>query len=414
MQRLSEFIAEHIDDNPVRLALKRDSYPEIDMNAVLETLLSRDKIRKKLPHWYAEPRLILPFSLSAEQCSSWEMAEYKAKLIKRLRSEICTTAAESFADCSRDGDFRIADLTGGLGVDCSAFASVSTEVLYNEMSTKLCDCVRYNFKTLGVDNCIYSNKEVRSGNVSAILNGFKASLIYLDPARRSSSGNKVFLIEDCSPDVAAMKEELLENAPLLLIKLSPMADISMVISRMGKGCKELHICGTARECKEVLLLIDRDYDGECRIVVDSLSFTLSEQRSSVPVLAQRMPGVGDYLFEPSKVLMKAAPFNLISSDYALEKIGRFTHVYMRDNALVSISPSLLRCFEVLEAEPLTSGYIKSVGKRYPKAEVVSHNTPLSSEALCKKLSCRPGEEYRIFALHHDFLSCNILVVTRKK
>lgn len=448
MQTLSDFIEAHIGDDPVKLALNRAKYPGVDIKTAVETLLSREKLKNKLPGWYAQPRLILPYSLSAEQCSGEEMASYKAELAGSL-IRMCSS------------EIRIADLTGGLGSDCAAFSKVADEVLYNEMSPLLCQSVEHNFAVLGIDNCLFSNAEVKPGAVKEILGNFNPSLIYLDPARRSDKGGKVYHIEDCSPDVSMLKDELLEAAPLVMIKLSPMADISLVLQKMGDGCREVHIAGTAKECKELLLVIQRGYRGDCRIIVDGLSFTLKEERSAVPVFAAGAPVVGDIILEPVKKVMKAAPFNLLSARFGLEKFDRSTHIYIdRKNAHHFIAPmtshqindleqngidscgsacdkspkstyceatdgnvasgdapecakGLFRCYEVVECVELNGRNIKDVGRRYPKADVVSHNTPVSSDELAKRLKCSSGNEYRIMALHLGSSQSNLLVVTEQ-
>lgn len=448
MQTLSDFIEEHIGDDPVKLALNRAKYPGIDIKMVVETLKSRAKLKNKLPEWYAQPRLILPYSLSAEQCSSEEMASYKAELAQRLLSP-------------SGREIRIADLTGGLGSDCAAFSKVAGKVFYNEMSPLLCRCVDHNFAILGIDNCLFSNAEVKQGAVKEILGNFNPSLIYLDPARRSEKGGKVYHIEDCSPDVSLLKDELLDAAPLVMIKLSPMADISLVLRKMGTGCSEVHIVGTEKECKELLLVIQRGYNGDCRIVVDGFSFTFNEERSAVPVFAADAPDVGDIVLEPVKKVMKAAPFNLLSARFGLEKFDRSTHIYIErkgahhfiarknlypinsseqyggipydssrirtlksenydtigDSVAVGDNPvcgrGLFRRYEVIECVELNGRNIKDVGRRYPKADVVSHNTPVSSDELAKRMKCSSGNEYRIMALHLGSTSSNLLTVTKQ-
>ena len=121
---------------------------------------------------------------------------------------------------------RIADLTGGMGVDSWAFAKAGAEVLYNEADGKLAEAARHNFKELGISNISVSNRKVEQGNVADILDGFSPDMIYLDPARRGDGGKRVFALEDCSPDLVAMKEELLGNARFVMAKISPMADIA--------------------------------------------------------------------------------------------------------------------------------------------------------------------------------------------
>ena len=83
----ADFILQHEGDDPVRLLLARDKYPDVDIDLAVTTLEVRRKLRTKVPEWYAVPSLVYPFRLSGEQCSSSETARYKASLILGLRLE---------------------------------------------------------------------------------------------------------------------------------------------------------------------------------------------------------------------------------------------------------------------------------------------------------------------------------------
>ena len=207
----AEFILAHEADDLARLALSRDRYAaEVeDFDLALTTLEVRRKLRLKVPEWYAVPSLRYPFRLSGEQCSSAETASYKAA--------VASVAGR-----------RIADLTGGLGVDSWAFSKVAAAVLYNEMKPELAAAAEHNFRELGVENVTVRNCRLEPGNVGEVLDGFEPDIIFLDPARRSEDGRKVFRLEDCQPDVLKLLPELFSAAPLVLLKLSPMADITLV------------------------------------------------------------------------------------------------------------------------------------------------------------------------------------------
>ena len=83
----TDFILQHAQDDPVRLLLSRDKYPDIDLDLAVTTLEVRKKLRTKVPEWYAVPSLVYPFRLSGEQCSSTETSRYKAILAMRLPRE---------------------------------------------------------------------------------------------------------------------------------------------------------------------------------------------------------------------------------------------------------------------------------------------------------------------------------------
>ena len=198
--------------------------------------------------WFAEPSLVYPKPLAGEQCSSSATAFYKASLLQ----DIAPSAAK--------GCLRVADLTGGLGVDAWAFSQEAAEVLYNEMDADLADAARHNFAALGRFNIRVSCAEITADSLSAVLGNFAPDVIFLDPARRSASGQKVFRLADCSPDLIALKDSLLQVCPTVLVKVSPMADIAQLGRELGDWLQAVHVVAVGDECKELLLLLQRPGD----------------------------------------------------------------------------------------------------------------------------------------------------------
>ncbi|MBO5709059.1 MAG: SAM-dependent methyltransferase [Bacteroidales bacterium] len=324
MNKLTSFVSQHMSDDTTRLILDRNKWPDIDVDMAVNCIESRRKLRGKVQEWYDEPELIFPLKLSAEQCSSSGTARYKARLAQRIADEGLQVAGEGM---------KIADLTGGFGVDSWFFSKIADKVLYNEMQTVLADAARHNFSVLEADNIIISNKMVskdEGSTVAEVLGEFAPDIVYMDPARRGEGGRKVFLIEDCQPDVLGLKEDIFKVSPHFLIKLSPMADITMAAERLGRQCREIHIVAAGGECKELLVWMDRDWDGDytvitCEIGNDSteyqgLTFKSSEERESTAHPAEKpLEAAGKWLFEPGKALMKAGAFNLISARFGIGK-----------------------------------------------------------------------------------------------
>ena len=259
-----EFILLHDGDDIASLALQRGRFSADvpDWDLALSTLQARRKLRGKLPSWYAVPSLHYPLPLSAEQCSSEETALYKASIIcnqaddKRSRCCVPKTVPPTAHEWEGHIPERIADLTGGLGVDAWAFSRVCEKVLYNEMKPELVAAAEHNFKELGVENVEISNRVIEKGKVKDILGDFKADVIFLDPARRDDVGRKVFMLEDCSPNVLELLPELYDACPKIMLKLSPMADITAVCRQLA-GVKEVHVVEADGECKELLLLLEK-------------------------------------------------------------------------------------------------------------------------------------------------------------
>ena len=204
-----------------------------------------------------------------------------------------------------------------------------------------------------------------------------------------------------------------------------MADITMAAERLGRQCREIHIVAAGGECKELLIWMDRDWDGDyavitCEIGNDSteykgLTFKPAEEREAVVQPAEKpLEAAGKWLFEPGKALMKAGAFNLISARFGIGKLGRSTHYYIVD----SPDQALLlkqygKVYEILRCEPLDKRSIKAAGKDFPKAEVTARNIPMDTDTLRKKLGTASGDNIHIFGLKSDTAG-NLLIVTSSK
>ena len=434
MEKLADFVSSHISDDPVRLIMNRDRWPEIDMDMAVNSIESRRKLRDKVREWHDEPRLVFPLKLSAEQCSSSATGRYKADLASRI---------------SGKGSWAIADLTGGLGVDSWFFSQKAERVLYNEMQEVLCRAAEHNFKVLEAGNISVSNGIARQGDIEKILDGFNPDIVYMDPARRGEGGRKVFLIEDCTPDVLTLKNEIFVHTRHILLKLSPMADITMACSRLGSTCREVHVVASGGECKELLIWMDREWnDGYSITAVEihndgSLSeftFSPSDEKAAAPHLSDRqclpsapshsasgplpLPGGGKmpitdiclserWLFEPGKALMKAGAFNLISERFGIGKLGTSTHYYIvEDEAKAAGLKGHGKLYRIISCSPLDKRSIRSAGKDYPKAEVTARNIPMDTDTLRKKLGVSSGDGIHIFGLRSD-MDGNLLLITAR-
>ena len=482
MDSFEKFIVENGNADTVRLVMACKEWPVpedaelAELNAkslAVNTIEGRRRLRKKLPEWVACTGLVYPSSLCAEQCSSSDTARYKASIVQRIFNEYVGTVASMVGDpCRTTGSAtkgtesvpdknspttrnqsvtelaevtipsrgKVADLTGGLGVDSWAFSEVAEEVLYNEMNPALAAAARHNFKALGVTNIFIKNSEATSDSLKDILGDFRPDVIFLDPARRDSAGKKVFLLEDCSPDVLKILPELFGISRFVLLKLSPMADITMAVERLdrtyeeylekasGKGwngqwVREVHVVASGGECKELLILLDGEwnegYSLTCREDGKTLTFKPEE-------ITKAKAGYPDstfarIIFEPGKSLTKAGVSNAICERFGLVKLARFTHLYTISEPL-SDSESEQRTaplkdfgkvFYVKEILPLNKSSMKDVGKRYPHSEVSAKNIPMSSDELRTRLKVKSGDDAHIFGVRIEtpYNEDNYLIVT---
>ena len=397
----ADFILQHEGDDPVRLLLSRDRYPDIDLDLAVTTLEVRRKLKTKVPEWYAIPSLVYPSRLSGEQCSSSETARYKAMLAARVRREGTPSL------------LRVADLTGGMGVDAWAFSSVAEAVFYNEMQEGLAEATRLNFRELGVENVRFSSRKVEVGNVRDVLNGFEADVIYLDPARRGEDGRKVFLIEECQPDVVGLLPELFEAGRFVMVKLSPMADITMACKRL-EHVREVHVVAAGGECKELLFLMDREWEGPYSTFVVEGGAVMEIPGHAGNDVAFGVPKEGDWLFEPGKALAKAGAFDL-PCRFGLAKLGVHTHLYTGE-AVPEGLEAFGKWFEIVEVLPLNNRTMKEAGKRWPQAEVTARNVPMTSELLRRKIGCASGGDVHLFGVRVDAAegAGNYLIATKKR
>lgn len=482
MDSFEKFIVENENADTVRLVMACKEWPvpedaelaELDAKSLaVNTIEGRRRLRKKLPEWVARTGMVYPSSLCAEQCSSSDTARYKASIVQRIFNEYVGTVASMVGDpCRTTGSAtkgtesvpdknspttrnqsvtelaevtipsrgKVADLTGGLGVDSWAFSEVAEEVLYNEMNPALAAAARHNFKALGVTNIFIKNSEATSDSLKDIFGDFRPDVIFLDPARRDSAGKKVFLLEDCSPDVLKILPELFGISRFVLLKLSPMADITMAVERLdrtyeeylekasGKGwngqwVREVHVVASGGECKELLILLDGEwnegYSLTCREDGKTLTFKPEE-------ITKAKAGYPDstfarIIFEPGKSLTKAGVSNAICERFGLVKLARFTHLYTISEPL-SDSESEQRTaplkdfgkvFYVKEILPLNKSSMKDVGKRYPHSEVSAKNIPMSSDELRTRLKVKSGDDAHIFGVRIEtpYNEDNYLIVT---
>ena len=456
----ADFILQHDSDDPVRLLLSRDKYPDIDLDLAVTTLEVRRKLRTKVPQWHAVPSLAYPSRLSGEQCSSSETARYKASLLISVRREgtPSETASASLRPLPSQAMgpsllsgrgwpevsegvpslLKIADLTGGMGVDSWAFAEVAEGVLYNEMQEGLAKATERNFKELGVGNVRFRTCRVEPGKVEEVLDGFRPDVIYLDPARRAEDGRKVFLIEDCQPDVLTLLPELFAASRFVLLKLSPMADITMACKRLPH-VREVHVVAAGGECKELLFLLDREWNGSPSTFVveggavmeipgqagndetapvipsEAAPVILSGAKESIVISTGAKRSGEICLFEPGKALLKAGAFDLPCEQFGLTKLGRHTHLFVGDSVPEELRP-FGKTFEVLEVLPLNNRTLKEAGKRYPQAEVTARNIPMTSDLLRKKSGCTSGGDVHLFGTRVDAAvdPGNYLFITKRQ
>jgi len=421
------------------LALQSHRYPDIDMPYLLNQLTGWQTARTKLPSWAAKEDIIYPPHLSMEQCSSEHTAEYKAQLVSRLirLSSLVTnspqneqsspsvmesatlTPREGTEQKGRGGTF--CDLTGGFGVDFSFIARSFKRAIYVEQQENLCELARHNFHALGLIQA-----EVVNGDGTTYLHQLDhVSVLFLDPARRNEQGGKTVLISDCTPDVLALEEELLEKADTVVIKLSPMLDWHRAVdelNRLGNVVREVHIVSVRNECKELLLVLQRT-KGEkddktatekglqvfCVNDENIISYSLDEALSVSQRLLSAVPEAGQYLYEPNASLMKAGCFALLTARYPLSALSLNSHLFVSEEAIHDFPG---RQFEITAVSSFNKKELRRRLSGIDKANLAVRNFPMSVAELRKRLKIKEGGDIYLFATT-DAESNHLLFVCKK-
>lgn len=371
-QATINFVKEHAADDVQRLALEVRKHPEVDAHFALDQIAGRQKSRTKLPSWAEVDDLIFPPSVSMEQCSSEATASYKSSLVS--------------------GEFLV-DLTGGFGVDFSFLANRFSSAVYVERQEHLCHIAEHNFKVLGLSHVQVVNDDAEHylATMSVV------DLIYLDPARRDGAGNRVFRLDDCTPNVVQLLDLLLTKGRQVMIKLSPMLDVSQALRQL-RGVSEVHIVSVAGECKELLLLLSAKHEGDVKIVCvnDGQTFTY---RLGEPVVmpmqwSGELPAEGDlYLYEPNASMMKAGCFGQLAQRYGLQAVAQQSHLFVAERP---ISDFQGRKFVVNDITTLNSKELKQKLAGITQANVAVRNFPLKAAELAKRLRLKDGGSVYIF------------------
>lgn len=365
-----QFIRENLNADVPTLALKKAPVGT-DVSLALRQIEARQLLQKKVPEWSANEDLLFPAHLSIEQCSSEATAKYKAKLLK----------GKAFAD-----------LTGGLGIDSYYLSQTFQQSDYVERQAELCDLARHNFAIL--------NAPIQVWNETAedyLKHCEPKDCIFLDPARRDLYGRKTVSIADCTPNVAELQDLLLGKAKTVMLKLSPMLDISKAVAEL-RCVKQVHVVAVANECKELVFILERDFSGPTELCCVNLQtfqpemrFTQAEESNCPLRLAD---GVGEYLYEPNVALLKAGCFKLLSEHFGVLKLHKNSHLYTSDT-LVAGFPG--RVFEVEAWVDYNKKVKQGLLADVEKASIAARNFPLSVEELRKILKISDGDKVYLFA-----------------
>lgn len=342
--------------DPLEVALDR-RIPHARLVATQVKYLARAE--RKLPT-YAAAQCILP-PLAFEQASSEACAAHKAIA----------------------GD-AVLDLTCGLGVDTLFLSRRFRRVVTLERDPVLADVARENFRRLGVGNV-----EVVTVAAEEYLDGegLRFDWVYADPDRRAADGRKLLRIEECSPDVLALRPRIRAAAARLCLKNSPLFDVDEALRLFSDARVEVVSLGD--ECKEVIVCDD----------------------GSGPLVTATALGRGSFAARPDAE-PPAAPARfdaeryrwLVVPDVALQK-ARLARLHLAGRAdmwsengfaFAAEEPHgvIGRVLAIERIEPYDPRRLKRELKGRG-AEVLKRDFPLPAEELMRRLGLHAGGDLRL-------------------
>lgn len=365
---IQKFIAKHLNDDPNDLVLRGIPFDKRLHQSILDQIRSKQKAQSKLPEWFSTKGLYYPPSLNLEQTSSEITARYKASLVS--------------------GDTLI-DITGGFGIDSHYFSKQIKSVAHCELNEDLLAMAKHNAEVLDSDIKFYAGDGIQ------ILKDLDQQFdwIYLDPSRRSDNKRKVFLLADCTPNAKTFKGLFLKYARKVMIKTSPLLDLKKTLEDL-EFVKAIHIVAVNNEVKELLWILERDYNGSVDVICLNLTktkkqvfkFNFEELQEAYPKTAQPLT----YLYEPNAAILKSGGFNLLSDKFEVYKLHEHSHIYTSEFLLEFPG----RRFKIENSIPFNKKKFSKEGIK--KANITTRNFPMSVHDIRKKLNIKDGGDIYLF------------------
>jgi 16S rRNA G966 N2-methylase RsmD len=374
---IRRILAENEGSDTAKLALKWAGKKDIPVNFLLTQIAGRKIAAKKLPDLYKIDSIIYPDKTALEQCSSTLAAQNKQRFIPKG---------------------RVADLTGGLGIDSISFAKASNSVVYIEPNEDRLKIAIHNFKELGLQNVDFQNSTAEE-----FLKNLKTKefdLIYLDPSRRDENNRRAFRLSDLQPDVLQLKSQILFASPKLLLKVGPMLDITEAIRELGK-VTIVNIVSIKDECKELLFYVDEKASENPEIICSELKddgnseFKFDYQFEKI--LEIKIGKFSNYIYDPQASIIKAGGFKSIADKYELIKLNANTHLYTSEQ-LINNFPG--KCYEVISQLDFDLKTLKSELKN-KNFHLVFRNFPEDATKVSNKLNLKSGGDRYLF-FYTDF------------
>lgn len=349
--------------------LAKPIFEGITQKELAEQIEAKKKCKDKLPTWFNVPQIYYPNKRNIEQTSSEITATYKVEIV----------SGES-----------LIDLTGGFGVDSYFFSKKINRVLHCEINPELSDIAHHNFKVLRQKNI---ECHAEDGLSFLKKSTTKFDWIYVDPSRRNDKKGKVFLLEDCLPNLPEHLPLLFDKTENILVKTSPLLDIKKGIEELD-FMKEVHVVAVNNEVKELLFILEKGYGGSIKIKTADLyqkqTNTFDFELGKEQEVQTDFGAPSSYLYEPNAAILKSGGFKSVASTFGLKKLHPHSHLYTSDKLIEFPG----RRFFIERSLPYSKKSFKSMGMS--KANITTRNFPMSVAELRKKHKIKDGGNRYLF------------------
>lgn len=333
------------------------------MPEIVQQIKGKQVAEKKFPFLLNEG-IIFPPQLNMEQSSSEKTAAYKSEILKGK---------------------KFIDLTSGFGIDAYYLSQNFEDITLVEQNTALLEIVEHNWNALG-RKARFINRKLEDFLEE---NQENFDVIYLDPARRDQNKNKVFLLEDLSPNILEIQEKLRSISNQVIIKLSPLIDLKYLVSVLPNIFR-IDIIALKNDVKEVVAFLSDDNKSgiTCNCVnLESgeavFTFSFGEEENAVADYSEPEK----YIYIPNNAILKAGIFNLISEKSGLKKLHPNTHLYTSSEKKDNF-PGRIFEMDVIDSKSI---------KKKEQFNIISKNYPLKPEEIKKKYGLKDGgDRYLIF------------------
>lgn len=314
-------------------------------------------------------------SKSYEQSSGEALAKFKASLVKGR---------------------RMLDLSGGLGVDDWAFSRSFAEIISLDPDIFLNDLVRTNYKKMDINSIVRLDITAEEYLQNTEIGHF--DFIFLDADRRPDQ-KRAFFLDHCTPNILELHNRCLEVSEKIMLKISPMVDLSYLTKALT-GIEKIWVIGDKQEVKEILVLLGKNKDVAPTVYAVQLAenethiFTSSSHGvNTSPITASN--SLVTYIFEPHPCIIKAGLSKEYAESFGLNQLAPQSFLYKGSRAPENFIGRAFVIINTLEFSKSTlSKYLKEKG--LVQANITRRNFKQSVEEIRKVFKVADGGNDYLF------------------